>query len=419
MAQQAQSATTGTVASDAELARKLAPPAALVAVCNQAPLARYGRHLKGGAHTHGAWNGGWQIPLALAAWAGNEAADEKLLEQTELVLQGGNTVSATGGYSSQHERHVTGMFAILRQSPRFWNGKLADEQRRKIDLLMKATLVASAHTTSDATYADGQKPTALDGDSNLNRGWNPNYREGMFGGLLVGTVYFGGVEAATAILDGYDHDAFVAELRQAGLDNTHGTFAWAQANPESGAPTPARIEQAVRGYRFEGQPLMAPFALYRWLTLNTYSRPVGAGLDDGKGIVAQGVASGCIATGAAGLPNLGQAGMLAEFDSHDAKGRRSSITYAYDGFRPNLAHHVVLLVGGHWPADGSDADVLQRLDVGITDLAYKLRHGYRNYQHAKGSTEVFTLEKKDWDWSFRTSLPLWTDVLWPFHRARR
>jgi hypothetical protein len=30
------------------------------------------------------------------------------------------------------------------------------------------------------------KTTALDGDTNLNRGWNPNYQEGMVGMMLGG-----------------------------------------------------------------------------------------------------------------------------------------------------------------------------------------------------------------------------------------
>jgi len=291
-------------------------------------------------------------------------------------------------------------------------------RREKIDLLMKATLVASAYTTSDAANMPGTKPTAMDGDTNLNRGWNPNFREGMFGAILVSTVYYGGVEATTGILKNYNHAAFVAELRKAGLDNTYGTFTWAEKHPDSGAPTGAQIEKAVRNYRFEEKPLMEPFELYRWLTLNTYNRIVAAGLNNGKGIVHNGVASGCIAAGADELPNLGKRGMLTEFDSVDASGRRSSMTYAYDGFRPNLAHHAVLVVGGYWPADGSDAEVLERLKIGIADIAYKLKHGYRNYAHARGSTDVFTLNKEGWNWSTRTTLPLWTELLLPFHEAR-
>lgn len=407
------------IVADDAMKRQLAPSAAIVSLCKRAPLAHYGRHLKGGAHTYAAYNGGWQIPLALNAWSGNSEGDSKLLEQIDQVLEGGHTLSATGGYSAQHERHVTAMFAILKQSPRFWEGVLDAGCRAKIDLLMKATLVASAYTTSDVIYAEGMKHTSMDGDPNLHRGWNPNFREGMFGAILVSMVYFGGVDATTEILNNYDHATFVAELRKAGLSNTHGTFTWAEKHPESGAPSAEQIEKAVHKYRFEGKPLMEPFELYRWLTLNTYNRKIAAGLNNGKGIVDKGVAAGCIVAGADKLPNLGKLGMLTEFDSVDASGRRSSMTYSYDGFRPNLAHHAVVLVGGYWPADGSDAEVLERLKIGITDIAYKLKHGYRNYAHATGSTDVFTLDKDGWNWSTRTTLPLWTELLLPSFALQR
>lgn len=408
-----------TLPADDRMARLLAQPADLVAATRQAPMARYNRLLKGGAHTDAAFSAGWQVPLALAAWCGNSDADDRLVEQVRFVLQPGHEPTANGGYPSQHERCVTGMFAILRKCPRVWFAKLTPEQRHKIDLIMKATLVASAYTTADATYAEGRQPTTLDGDANLHRGWNPNYREGMFGGLIVGTVYFGGVDAARVLLERYDHALFVSELRAAGLRNIAETFAWGRTRPRSGAPKPEQIERSVCNYRLDGHVLPEPYALYATLTRHTYGAKVNAGLADGRGILVDGEPTGCLAAGADQLPNVGKEGMLREFDSTDADGPRSSIVYAYDGFRPNLIHHVVLLVGGFWPADGSDAELLARLDVGVTDLAYKLRHGYRNYAKGKGSKDLFDIGREDWVWSFRTLLPLWTDVLRPYHLTRR
>ena len=118
---------------------------------------------------------------------------------------------------------MTSTYAILSQTPRFWTKVLSAQQRQKIDLLMKACVVASAYTTSDVTYAAG-KVTALDGDTNLHRGWNPNFREGMFGHLLVGMVYFGGTDRVECPSHSYDHETFVAELKEAGLTNTAETF---------------------------------------------------------------------------------------------------------------------------------------------------------------------------------------------------
>lgn len=401
-----------------EAAPALPPvPQSVIDTANSAPLTRYNRNISGGAHTQAAFNGGWQIPLAVAAWMGNTAADAKLLSQINYNLQGGNVISANGGYPAQHELHVTGMYAILRQSDRFWNEKLTADQRHKIDLVMKAALISSAYTTADATYAPGKTPTALDGDTNMHRGWNPNFREGMFGGLIASTVYFGGAEQARDILQNYNHNAFVTELQNAGLTNIAQTFTWAQAHPGSAAPSAAQIEQHVRNYTYQGKPLADPFDLYAQLTLNTYSKQVTAGLNDGKGIMENGVPTGVIVSGADGLPNRGKVGMLAEFNSVDASGPRSSITYAYDGFRPNLTNHAAVLIGGYWEQGPVADELLQRLDVGITDLVYKLEHGYRNYQHGKGNTTIYDINRADWNISFRTTIPLWTDVLRPYHFA--
>ena len=352
----------------------------------------------------------------MAAWSGNTSADEKLLRQIAFNLEGDNTITAKGGYPCQHELHMTGTYAILRQSPRFWKNKLTKEQRRKIDLIMQAALVASAYTTSDATYANGAKPTAIDGDTNLNRGWNPNYREGMIGAMLVSTIYFGGVDEVYKILNSFDHTKFVAELKEENLSNIHETFTWYATHPDDGAPSPAQIEKNIRDYTYNGKKLEEPMEVYYQLTKNTYGKRVNCGINDGKGILVDGVATGTIVDGCENLPNKGEPGMLLEFDGVDAGGPRSSIVYAYDGFRPNLTNHLVVLIGGQWKPGPKADELLRLMDVGITDLIYKLEHGYRNYAKAHGSTHVNDIHEKNLQWSYRTSIPYWKDVVRNFHK---
>jgi len=376
------------------------------------PLIRFNRRIKGGAHTDGAWSGGGSIVLALAAWQGNASADARVLEQIRYSLKGDNCVTATGGYPAQHERHVTGMYTLVRMTPRVWD-QLSAEERARIDLLMKAALVASAYTTSDASYAGGGRATSLDGGGNLHREWNPNFREGMVGMMPVGTVYFGGGAAVHKVLDTYDHAAFVAQLRAAGLANTYETFTWKAAHPDSRAPDGRAIAAAIRDYRYKGHDLSDPMEFYYLLTARTYGAKVNAGLNGGRGING----AGCIASGAEGLPNLGRDGMLLEFASQDAGGPRSSITYAYDGYRPNLTNHVVILAGGYWRPGPKADECLTRLEVGITDLFYKLEHGYRNYSKGHGSTDVFSIRKPHW--SFGVTASLWADVVKPYHLAAR
>jgi hypothetical protein len=396
----------------------LVPPQALVDVGNAAPLIRYNRYLPGGGHTNGGATGGWQIAHALAVRAGNTSADAKLLEQIAYNLDGANALSANGGYPAQHELHLTATYAIVRHVPRFWNERLTADQRRTIDLVMTAAMVGSAYTTADATYAGGA-PTALDGDTNLHRNWNPNFREGMFGALIAAMVYFGGVDAVTEPLRRYDHAAFVADRKAAGLDNIHETFTWAVAHPSSRAPDGAQIERHIRNYRYRDRPLPAPMDLYRELTLHTYGRPVNCGLNDGRSIDVDGVRTGTMVTGCDTLPNKGRPGMLLEFAGVDADGPRSSIGYAYDGFRANLTNHLLILAGGYWRPGPQADELIRLLDVGVTDLRYKLEHGYRNYSRGRGSPGVSDITSTQRSWTYRVALPLWEQVVRPSHLPSR
>ena len=393
-------------AAEAKPALK-SPPKPIVEQAVKADLFRYSRTCKGGAHTNGAWGGGSLVTLAVASYGGDASADKRLLEQLRLMLRGDNSISANGGYPAQHERHFTGACALAKLTPRVWD-QLTEAERKKVDLAMKAALVASAYTTSDKSYAGGRKVTALDGDENLNRGWNPNFQEGMLGAMIVGAVYFGPAEAQK-MLDEYAHEPFAAELKEAGLSNTWETFAWKAAHADSKAPTAKEIEDNVHGYRYESHDLSDPMELYYLLTTRTYGKTVNAGLNGGKGIRG----AGCIAKGAANLPNVGQPGMLMEFDSNDAKGQRSSVGYAYDGFRPNLTNHIVLVAGGRWQKGEKADKCLELMNVGITDLFYKLQNGYISYSKGKGSAETFDLSERGWDFALTRSL--WQDVVKPYH----
>jgi hypothetical protein len=304
----------------------------------------FNRDFKGGAHTDAGDNGGSPMILALAAWQGNDSADARFLEQIRSgVIAAKSSPSANGGYPAQHELQVTAALAVARMTPHLWN-QFTPEEQAKIALVMKAALVASAFTTSDLSGVP--KPVAIDGDTNLNRGWNPNYREGMFGGLIAASAFFGGPAEANRILDSYNHADFVAQLKAAGLTNTYESFNMKAAHPESKAPDGPTITAGIRNYRYEKKPLDDLMGLYYKLTTCTYGAKVSAGLNGGKGFGDTG--GGRLASGADELPNKGKTGMLAELDSRDAGGPRSSLGYAFTGLRPNLLTHLVLLVGGYW-----------------------------------------------------------------------
>lgn len=389
------------------------PSQATVDAAIAAPLIRYNRNLPGGAHTDGAWHGGASVTLAVAAFTGNTLADARLLQQIRYTITGGNDISANGGYPAQHERHVTAMFAIAKQTPRIWDQLTAAEKTR-IDLLMKAAFVASAFTTSDNNpyVKAGTAQYTLDGDGNVHRDWNPNYREGMIGGVLVGMVYFDGPAAADAILNSYNHAQFVGELAANGLTGAHQTFNWKAANPASSAPTGTMIENGVRNYRYYGNPLSNYLEIYNRLLSDTYGATVNCGLNDGAGINGAGrIVSGCET-----LPNKGVNGMLKEFDGMDGGGPRSSAIYAYDGFRPHQANQLTLIIGGYWPTGTAVAsNAAARIKVGATDLWYKIERGYIDY--AKGAPGwTFDLSYSA-NWGFAYNRGLWEEVLRPFHES--
>ena len=390
------------------------PSQAAVDAAKAVTLIRYGKTIAGGAYTNGAWFGGASIVLATASHAGNTSADARLLQQIRHLMDGANAICANGGYPAQHERHATGMFAIAKHTPRIWN-QLTPSEKSKIDLQMKAALVASAFTTSDANpyvLANTAQYT-LDGDGNVHRDWNPNYREGMVGGVLVGMVYFGGPAAAHSILNTYHHASFVAELATAGLTNTHQTFNWKAANPSSPAPTGSQIENAVRNYRYKTRSLDDYMGIYTLLVNDTYGKNVNSGLNGGLGLDG----AGKIASGAENLPNPGAPGMLKEFDTTDANGPRSSIYYCYDGYRPHQTNQLVLVIGGYWPKGKTQANqAVSRIKIGNTDLWYKMGTGYLDYQKGK-ARGLFDLAYFNKDHGFSYVRSLWEDVLLPYHNS--
>ena len=367
------------------------------------PAFRFNRHLKGGAHTWGSFSGGSLPALALAAYAGNESAAKTCAERLKNFLKGKNAPTATGGYPAQHELLFAASAVIMKNGEQTWD-LLSKEEQSKIDLLVKALLIASAYTTSDKNYVEG-KPTCLHGGSNHSRGWNPNYREGMIGMLLVAGCYFGPEEAQN-ILDTYKHDEFVAELKAAGLSNTHETFTFHSQNKK--APSGKQIETAVHQFRYLGKNIHDPMDLYEGLTKNTFGRNVEAGVNGGKGIKD----AAKIVSGADKLPNKGKPGMLLEFDSKDAGGVRSSAGYASHGFRPNIINQAALICSGHWVDNKVSKELVALVDVGATDLHYKLKHGYKDYHKGK-VRRVVSIDDKGQDHHIVHSI--WEDVLKPYH----
>jgi hypothetical protein len=388
------------------------PPQATVDQAIAAPLGWFGINSSGVRYCSSC--SGQSIILAVASFKGNTSTDARLLQQIRYIIGGNRDPFGNGGYMAQHERMMTGMLALAKRTPRVW-GQLSATEIQKIDLVMKATLVGSAYTTADVNYLNGAVPTGIDGDTNLNRDWNPNYREGMVGAMIVSTLYLGGRTATETFLNGYNHTAFVTQLQGAGLTHLAAVFNTYATNPSSGAPAPATVQNAIRNYRYKGLTLDQLFDIYVLLANDTFSGTVDCGLNNGTGVLLpDGQHSGYLLDGCAVLPNKGMVGQLKEFRSNDALGQRSATFYAYDGLKPHLINHVVLMAYGAISTGTTTTAVVNRIAVGAKDLFFKVGRGYRNY--AKGKDYgVYQLPSTGIGDGFEYNRPLWENVIAPAH----
>jgi hypothetical protein len=385
------------------------PSAATVSDAVAAALSSYHRN----TNTGDIWClpcDGAPVVLAAASYVGDTSADARLLQQMRELLKSGNDPFATGGYSANDERNATAMYAIAKKTPRIWS-QLTATELHQIDLIMEATLVADIYATADKTNMGGNGVTTFDGVAN-NRDFNPNYREGMIGAVLVGTEYFGGQAPVEAMLAAYDHAAFGASLQAAGLVNATWTFTLYMTNPSSGAPNPQTVQQGITGgYAMHGITLAQMLDMYVYLADDTFSATVGCGLNGGAGIDVNGVYAGRIVAGCAGLPNAGAKGEEKEFDGVDGNGPRSDASYVRLGLRDDLFNQLVLMVYGDWKDTMASTAAVPLVGVGVKDFFYKATQGYQDYSH--GTDEGLFKCAGSMDCPLNQAV--WTEILAPAH----
>jgi hypothetical protein len=75
--------------------------------------------------------------------------------------------------------------------------------------------------------------------------------------------------------------------------------------------------------------------------------------------------------------------MCAELEGTDWYGVRSCLTYAFEGVMINLGTAACLRVLGLWPDEVSARELERRMAVGMADLEFKAREGYRGWAHGK------------------------------------
>jgi hypothetical protein len=335
-------------------------------------------------------------------------------DMLKYVVAGGNEPACIGGYPTQHEMYVTSVAALLRNHA-IWDTLTAAE-KAKWDTVMTATLVTNAFVTSDKNPYIQANTTQRDlrGGTNLNRDWNPNYSMGMVPSVLVAMAYFGGVAQATSILDGFNVATFAATANGQGLMNIARTYArtWG-----ANSPTATQIQNAIRGWRWWECQLQDIETLVQEHVDWMWSATVQRGLNGGAGI------GGC-GTTILNLtpPNNGQKGMGLELDAWDANGRRSDLRHVLGGHRCVVQTLIVLAARGYWNPKSSVAQaVFERMDIGVTDVAWRLfTAGYKDYAYGGCQIEWRPNDPaKIAEWGLTYTVGLWTEVFRPYHEAAR
>lgn len=368
--------------------------------------------------------------LAVAAYAepdrevGGVMLASALVEKLHPLLGGlpaddeeGNTrePEAQGGISGWTHAAPAFVFLIAKRMPSVWS-QLSEDEYHRADLIMQALAVAGHFTMSDAnTYH-----VLMDGISNHHKSWNINITEGYVDVLIAAGLYFGAADL-NAFFKQFDFDAFLAEADRMGLRNivrcwTHRPFirdlvmnGGPQYREGGQGPVPKDgITGYGRGVRgecfFQGHAMDETWAIFRTQATRQFAKAcrteVAAQTGESTRLLQH-------ATDAKISPLEGRMGMCVEFETNDWYGIRSCLTYAFEGVMIQLGTAASLRVLGLWPNDASGHYLEQCMAVGVSDLMFKGREGYRGWAHGKETIEGFEqMTERGADYVF----PMWSEL---------
>ncbi len=324
---------------------------------------------------------------------------------------------AQGGLGGWTHNAAAQTLLLARRTFSVWS-QLTRDERRRADAIMQALAVAGHFTLGD----DNDYHTLLDGVSGNHKSWNPNITEGYVDVMAATSLYFGPA-ALNAFFRGFDFERFVAELDELGLRNISRCWrhepsigrllmeggAW---SPSGDRPLPGnhglgRGRGVRRDFAYLGHGLDDPWALYRTQADRQFCKAVRTEIiihGDNRSHLMQ------RATAATVSPWEGRMGMCAEFEGTDWFGLRTSLLYAYEGVMINLGTAATLKVLGEWRDDAGGRDIARRMAVGMSDLLFKAREGYRGW--AGGKEAIAWLERDLQAHGSDYIFPLW-ETLFP------
>lgn len=309
-----------------------------------------------------------------------------------------------GGWTHHVPAHA---LLLAKRTPAVWSQLSADE-RARADLLMQALALAAHFCLDD----DNDYYLLLDGYSLFHKSWNPNHVEGYVGAIVSASLYFGPDEL-NAFFRSFDFDAFIARLEAANFQNIKLCWTWNPAIRDlmmNGGPIAVPDKQVLaqgvvtRGagvrndFTLNGDTLHEPWRLHRAQAVRLFSKAVRTRVNANAEFTSRLMNR---ASAAVESPWEGQMGMMHEFESTDWDGFRTSLGYAYEGAMIDIPTAVTLKLVGEWRADEGGDMLERRMGVGMGDMLFKAREGYRSFSQGK---------PREYNWE-DTLLPMGADFV--------
>lgn len=316
-----------------------------------------------------------------------------LLEGAPADDAEGNTrePEAQGGIGGWTHAAAAWILLLARETPAVWD-QLDAAARERADLIMGALAVAGHFTMGDGN--DGH--LLLDGVSAHHKSWNINITEGYVDVMMAAGRWFGG-DGLDAFFTGFDFDAFIARLRAANLRNivrcwTHRpeTAGWlmhggVQTLPPAKDPLgmggiSGRVAGVRRPFTFQGVAADRTWELHATQGYRQFAKAVRTRVIPFPGEhtrLLQRVSPAEVS------PLEGRMGMCTEFEGTDWYGVRSSLGYAFEGVMIQVGTAASLRALGLWPDLPSAHELERRMAVGMADLEFKAREGYRGWHHGR------------------------------------
>ena len=308
-------------------------------------------------------------------------------------------------------------FAVFRHTPSLWDS-LTDDEKDRVDLIMKCYAIASAFVTNDCNfYKTGPSLTG-----NYSKTWNPNHRMAMVFPIVAAKLYFSaygdGKDIVNSILTDFGYDEYIEAFEKYGfsrarygwttkgtvLDNGEKSLDARELMLNGGA---AYLSVEDSGSKHNNLQLCLPLG-YGVGVRHTYTY-LGFTLDEidkiATALYEYNYSGGAIISDTSDFPNgkdengeprsfildgtkspyEGRDGMMKELVSADAGGIRSSTSYCFHDLVLVAQTYAAMKSLGAFEIDKS-SELWEKMINGNADIFYKGEHGYNSYSIGKAYT---------------------------------